>query len=960
MGEGVYQLRSSANSKLTATPGSSGLTLNAVGSGKNQQFRLDYHASGYYTITCQENGLRLTAGKNGVTLAKASTDNGQLWKAAVYNSGFSLQNRGTGSYLSVSSNAAGGRLILADTAMQWQLALAGAGWTLDGASYPTVNSTLTVGQTGFPFRGTLRNAYDIRRVTVSIQKSNGSNAISPATATPNAKSYDLSRLDDAVAFSRLGVGGYTLVIAAENTAGDNYRLESKFYVTDGSYVVSFDPCGGTCSESTRLVSAGQKYGNLPTAVKDGCAFVGWFTQPDGGQQITANSTTGASNITLYAHYQGQYTYQFVNYDGSVYAQGKLTAGQTIPRPAGTPTRPADSQYTYTFTGWQGYTNGMTISGNVTFTAQYAAKAVESVPKEITTGAYRIADSYLRAIPMGTTARQLLANLSPSDYITLPVQGDSLVGTRHDRHLCQGRPDHPDPDHRGHRRPQRRRPGHHYRYGPAPGSPAGQDVPDRRGPSGGGPQRRRSGYHHRYGPASGVPAGPGYHATQLSMRDHAMRKNISSALAGFLAALLLWCLLPVTAEAAGASFSGSGSVRAGDSVTVTFSVSGSNIQGITAVLHYDSSTLTLTGTRQLIGDSWSVDMSGGNLLAYDQSLNNPISGSSAVLAVTFRVKSGVAAGTKVSATITDIVTSDGNSDQSLNDASWSASVASPPSGNANLSGLSCGSYALSPSFSAGTTEYSVTVPYDVSRLPLDYSAADGGANVSVSGNQLSVGVNTVVLTVTAANGATRRYTISVTRQPDPTATLSSDADLADLTPSEGKLTPAFAPNITEYAVYVPYETTKLSLSATAKDSKALGVTQPDAALKQGDNVLTVTCTAEDGHHPGLYGPCGADAWLCRDPAPDRRTGAGGPAPEPDDQQPGPFRSLWTALCAPGGSAPADGALGAAVHHPGFAAGGFAGGAVLYRAVRWHFPQPPPYPGSSGPDGAAGAPGAPAGA
>ena len=81
----------------------------------------------------------------------------------------------------------------------------------------------------------------------------------------------------------------------------------------------------------------------------------------------------------------------------------------------------------------------------------------------------------------------------------------------------------------------------------------------------------------------------------------MRKNISSALAGFLAALLLWCLLPVTAEAAGASFSGSGSVRAGDSVTVTFSVSGSNIQGITAVLHYDSSTLTLTGAALQAAD-----------------------------------------------------------------------------------------------------------------------------------------------------------------------------------------------------------------------------------------------------------------------------------------------------------------------------------------------------------------------
>lgn len=377
----------------------------------------------------------------------------------------------------------------------------------------------------------------------------------------------------------------------------------------------------------------------------------------------------------------------------------------------------------------------------------------------------------------------------------------------------------------------------------------------------------------------------------------MRKNISSALAGFLAALLLWCLLPVTAEAAGASFSGSGSVRAGDSVTVTFSVSGSNIQAISAVLHYDSSALTLTGTRQLIGDTWSVDMNGGNLLANNYRQDNPINGSSAVLAVTFRVKSGVAAGTKVSATITDIMTSDGNSDQNLNDASWSASVASPPSGNANLSGLSCGSYALSPSFSAGTTEYSVTVPYDVSRLPLDYSAADGGANVSVSGNQLSVGVNTVVLTVTAANGASRRYTISVTRQPDPTATLSSDADLADLTPSEGKLTPAFAPNITEYAVYVPYETTKLSLSATAKDSKALGVTQPDAALKQGDNVLTVTCTAEDGttrdytvHVVRMPAFAGTLPQI-GEPEPEA------PAPEEPQTQPGPFRALWTAMCAP---------------------------------------------------------------
>ena len=384
----------------------------------------------------------------------------------------------------------------------------------------------------------------------------------------------------------------------------------------------------------------------------------------------------------------------------------------------------------------------------------------------------------------------------------------------------------------------------------------------------------------------------------------MRKRISSVLAGLLAALLLWGLAPVTAEAAGASFSGSGNVRAGDSVTVTFTVSGSNIQGITAVLHYDSSALTLTGTRQLVGSSWSVDMSGGNLLAYDQSLSNPITGSAAVLAVTFQVKSGVAAGTRVSATITDIVATDGNSDQSLNDASWAASVAAPPSGNANLAGLSCGDYALSPAFSAGTTEYSVTVPYDVSRLPLDYRAADGGANVSVSGNQLSVGVNTVVLTVTAANGATRRYTISVTRQPDPNVTLSSDASLSELTPSTGQLSPAFSPEITEYAVYVPYETSKISLSATAKDSKALGVTQPDASLKEGDNLLTVTCTAED------------------------------------------LGRLFHTLADQ---------MAPHVRHSGRRAGDPAGAAVLHGPGRGHRPQPPPSAGPPGSDGAGPVPG-----
>lgn len=53
-------------------------------------------------------------------------------------------------------------------------------------------------------------------------------------------------------------------------------------------------------------------------------------------------------------------------------------------------------------------------------------------------------------------------------------------------------------------------------------------------------------------------------------------------------------------------------------------------------------------------------------------------------------------------------------------------------------------------------------------------------MSVSGNELAVGVNTVTIKVTAANGATKSYTIDATRQQDPNYKPSTDASLAALT------------------------------------------------------------------------------------------------------------------------------------------------------------------------------------
>ena len=98
-----------------------------------------------------------------------------------------------------------------------------------------------------------------------------------------------------------------------------------------------------------------------------------------------------------------------------------------------------------------------------------------------------------------------------------------------------------------------------------------------------------------------------------------------------------------------------------------------------------------------------------------------------------------------------------------------------------------------------------MPYAVESLNLSYKAADGSARVSVSGNTLVVGSNTVTVTCTAATGAKKNYTITVTREQDPNYKPSTDALLKELTLDVGYLSPTFSGAVTEYVAYVPYET-----------------------------------------------------------------------------------------------------------------------------------------------------------
>ena len=65
--------------------------------------------------------------------------------------------------------------------------------------------------------------------------------------------------------------------------------------------VTFNPNGGSVSETERGVKSGEPIGTLPIPIQNGFLFDGWFTDPTDGTQIDEN-TIITDDITYYAHW----------------------------------------------------------------------------------------------------------------------------------------------------------------------------------------------------------------------------------------------------------------------------------------------------------------------------------------------------------------------------------------------------------------------------------------------------------------------------------------------------------------------------------------------------------------------------------------------------------------------------------------------------------------------------------
>ena len=283
----------------------------------------------------------------------------------------------------------------------------------------------------------------------------------------------------------------------------------------------------------------------------------------------------------------------------------------------------------------------------------------------------------------------------------------------------------------------------------------------------------------------------------------MKNIMKKAFAVIITAILAVSLASVCFAEFKASFSitGPSSVRAGNTLTVQFKADGNGICGILADITYDTSYLTYRSCSDELSN-WRIEVNekNGKLQIWAEENNgfkSPVNSQKTVVSLSFKVSDKASVGDKIGIRADISQVSDTENELSGLSASYSVTVARPLSTDSKLKSLSVEGYEIKPGFSPDVTEYEIDgeVEYTLSALQINARSNDQEASVDVSGSRLSVGDNTVRIKVTAENGSnTTTYIIKAKMKQDPDYKASSNADISSVTISEGRLSPAFSPDI----------------------------------------------------------------------------------------------------------------------------------------------------------------------
>lgn len=324
------------------------------------------------------------------------------------------------------------------------------------------------------------------------------------------------------------------------------------------------------------------------------------------------------------------------------------------------------------------------------------------------------------------------------------------------------------------------------------------------------------------------------------------KKILTSISICLLMIMTMFISPVKGASASSSLTGPSTVRANDTITLNFKITGKDVYGVSGSLSYDSSKVSLVSTKKQIGSSWAVEFNGNSFVAYDNTLTAPINNTKTIFTATFKVKN-LNEGALVNIGVKGITATDGNNDINAGSVSYSKKIVAPLSSDNTLSSLTVSNAKISPEFSSSVTSYTASVPFEIEKLSIKAIPSDSKASVSISNNKLKDNAITkVAVIVKAENGNKKTYTISVKRDADPNYVPSSNNNLSSLKVDGYVLSPKFSEDVNNYIVWLPYETESINVSGVCENEKASINVEGGETLEAGqDNKIKVVVKAENG-------------------------------------------------------------------------------------------------------------------
>ena len=169
---------------------------------------------------------------------------------------------------------------------------------------------------------------------------------------------------------RLAVGSPCVDAGNNSNVTSDTDLAGNARIANGTVDIGCYEYGSTAVADTLLIGEmeieleyDEELGALPTPVRTGYTFDGWYTTADGGEKINA-STKVMGNVTYYAHWTiNQYKVTFDANGG--------TGGKTVTQDYGTSlAAPTVTRTGYTFAGWSPTVPATVPAANATYTAKW--------------------------------------------------------------------------------------------------------------------------------------------------------------------------------------------------------------------------------------------------------------------------------------------------------------------------------------------------------------------------------------------------------------------------------------------------------------------------------------------------------------------------------------------------------------------------------------------------------------